>query len=123
MCDLFLSPEFKPLDKHRWLPQAFAPMFLDIHRPIIQRQEFGEDKDIDVLFTGTYLPQCTFRTEVLKAVDEKFKLHVCSVTQNEWNEQGLKDVNPPVPKIFYVKFQPYFWFDKVNKVLVSGGND
>lgn len=31
-----------------------------------------------------------------------------------------KDVDPPGQKVFTGKFQPYFWFDKVNRVLISG---
>jgi hypothetical protein len=34
-----------------------------------------------------------------------------------------KDVSPPGQKVFDGKFHPYFWFDKVNSVLTSGGPD
>jgi len=30
------------------------------------------------------------------------------------------DVDPPGQKVFNGKFHPYFWFDKVNSVLISG---
>ena len=95
-CDLYLSAQFEDNPKHRWLPQAFAPMFLDEDLPVKQRQEFGEDKEYDVIFTGTYIPQGMFRAEVLKAVDKKYNLSVFSVTQNEWRAQGLKNVYGPV---------------------------
>jgi glycosyltransferase involved in cell wall biosynthesis len=87
-CDLYLSPLMdSKYPNHQWLPQAFAPMFLD---------KVNVFKEYDVVFTGTYLPQGKFRTEVLKAVDEKFNLHIFSVTQEEWKTQGLKNVHPPV---------------------------
>jgi hypothetical protein len=87
-CDLYLSPLMdSKYPNHQWLPQAFAPMFLD---------KLNVFKEYDVVFTGTYLPQGEFRTEVLKAVDKKFDLHVFSVTQEEWRAQGLKNVHPPI---------------------------
>jgi len=68
----------------RWLSQDFAPEFLLPHHTGY--------KDIDVLFTGSYLPWATERNETLKAVDEKFNLVIHSV--NEW--PGYKDVRPPI---------------------------
>jgi len=92
--DLFLSPEMGHMEQYiqrgvnfRWLPQGFAPMFLD---------KMNVFKEYDVVFTGTYLPQCQFRTDVLKAVSEQYNLDVFSVTQNEWKAQGLQRVNGPV---------------------------
>lgn len=68
----------------QYLSQDFAPNFLTIG-PDIKR-------DIDVLFTGSYLSWATERNTTLKAIDEKFNLVIHSV--NEW--PGFKDVRPPI---------------------------
>ncbi len=68
----------------RWLSQDFAPSFLDRASKV--------EKDIDVLFTGSYLPWATERNETLKAVDENFNLVIHSV--NSWD--GFKDVRGPI---------------------------
>ena len=52
----------------------------------------GLEMDIDVLFTGSYLPWATERNETLKAVDEKYNLVIHSV--NDW--PGFKNVRPPM---------------------------
>ena len=72
-----------------WLPQDFSPMFLN-------RYEHKPERDIDVLFTGSYLPWATERIETLKAVDEKFDLHIYSVTPDQWIAEGFKNVHGPV---------------------------
>lgn len=73
----------------QWLPQDFAPSFLD-------RYPNKVEKDIDVLFTGSYLPWAGERNDTLKAVDEKFNLVIHSVTPDAWKEQGFKNVYGPV---------------------------
>ena len=85
--DLYLSKRIadSKYPNWQWLSQDFAPKFLDRHPG-------GVEKDIDVLFTGSYLPWATERNETLKAVDEKFNLVIHSV--NEW--PGFKDVHPPI---------------------------
>lgn len=87
--DLYLSKRIadyhKWPGKWRWLSQDFAPTFLD-------KIPGGGARDIDVLFTGSYLPWATERNETLKAVDEKFNLVIHSV--NAW--EGFKDVRPPI---------------------------
>jgi hypothetical protein len=95
--DLFLSPEMEHAHEYKeakanfqWLPQGFAPMFLDrIDDPTIIKEH-------EIVFTGTYLPTGGFRTDVLKKVDSEYHLDVFSITQNEWKAQGLKNVHPPV---------------------------
>lgn len=85
--DLYLSKRIadSQYPNWRWLSQDFAPKFLGKH-PI------PLDKDLDVLFTGSYLPWATQRNETLKAVDDNFNLVIHSV--NEW--PGFKDVRPPI---------------------------
>lgn len=85
--DLYLSKRIadSKYPNWQWLSQDFAPKFLDRTDKVI-------DKDIDVLFTGSYLPWATERNETLKAVDDKFNLVIHSV--NAW--EGFKDVRPPI---------------------------
>lgn len=92
--DFFVSKEmdnrefYKSIGANfKWLPQDFAPEFLDAEE---------HEKEYDVVFTGSYLPHAPFRTEVLKAIDEKYDLHVFSVTPDQWKEQGLKNVHGPI---------------------------
>lgn len=87
--DLYLSKRIadNKYPNWRWLAQDFAPEFLD-RAPIVPNHA----KDIEVLFTGSYLPWATERNETLRAVDEKFSLVIHSV--NDW--PGFKDVRPPI---------------------------
>lgn len=85
--DLYLSKRIadSKYPNWQWLSQDFAPSFLD-------KYPLPVEKDIDVLFTGSYLDWATERNATLKAVDEKFNLVIHSV--NEW--AGFKDVRPPI---------------------------
>lgn len=73
--DLYLSKRIadSKYPNWQWLSQDFAPSFL---------AKAEADKDIDVLFTGSYLPWATERNETIRAVNEKFNLVVHSV--NDW---------------------------------------
>lgn len=84
--DLYLSKRIadSKYSNWQWLAQDFAPAFLG-KAPTV-------DKDIDVLFTGSYLPWATERNETLKAVDKKFNLVIHSV--NEW--PGFKNQRGPI---------------------------
>lgn len=92
--DLYLSKRIADsiYPNWQWLAQDFAPPFLDkVH---YVDQAFEEiPKDIDVLFTGSYLPWATERNETLLAVQEKFNLEIHSV--NAWPEE-YKNVQGPV---------------------------
>lgn len=87
--DLYLSKRIADSKYSNWqfLSQDFAPSFLSRHTYADEIE-----KDIDVLFTGSYLPWATERNETLKAVDEKFNLVIHSV--NEW--PGFKDQRGPI---------------------------
>lgn len=88
--DLYLSKRVAD-SKHpnwHWLPQDFAPEFLE--------SMLGATKDIDVLFTGSYLDWAIERIETLKAIDEKFSLHIYGVTPDQWKAAGFKNVHGPV---------------------------
>lgn len=94
--DIFLSPEYEHKEFYKslgcnfyWFPQAFAPEFLDKYpQPV--------NKEYDVVFTGSYTPFGKLRTDILKAVDQKFDLHIFGVTGHQWQEQGLKNIHPAV---------------------------
>lgn len=88
--DLYLSKRFadSKYSNWQWLSQDFAPTLLD--------KTPGNEKDIDVLFTGSYLPWATERYEILKAIDENFNLTVYSFTPDDWRDRGFKNVNGPV---------------------------
>lgn len=88
--DLYLSKRItdSKYSNWQWLSQDFAPSFLNKAPEV--------EKDIDVLFTGSYLPWADERNETLKAVDEKFNLHIYSVNPAEWISRGFKHVNGPV---------------------------
>lgn len=132
--DLFLSKEsankafYEALGaKFRWLPQDFAPEFLNRNMLV--------DEEYDVIFTGSYLPWSPERTEYLKAVDAKFKLHIFSVTPDEWKAQGFKRVHEPVmdeglnelcqqAKINLSidwKLSPGYWSDRNAQIMACGG--
>jgi hypothetical protein len=87
--DLYLSKRIADsrYPNWQWLSQDFAPKFLDSKFNIN-----NYERDIDVLFTGSYLPWATERNETLKAIDEKFNLVIHSV--NAW--EGFKDIRPPI---------------------------
>lgn len=94
--DLYLSKRIadSKYPNWQWFRQDFAPDFLNKDLSFEQREHFGiEEKDIDVLFTGSYLPWATERNETLKAVNEKFNLVIHSV--NSWPKE-FKDVRPPI---------------------------
>lgn len=89
--DLYLSKRFadSKYANWRWLAQDFAPKFLD-------KTPENVEKDIDVLFTGSYLPWATERNDTIKAVGEKFNLVIHSV--NDWpqgNEGPVMDEELP----------------------------
>ena len=97
--DLYLSKRIADsrYPNWRWLSQDFAPQFLDKWEEPISVEKYEQlplPKDIDVLFTGSYLDWATERNETLKAIDEKFNLVIHSV--NEWPKEWNLDVRPPV---------------------------
>lgn len=127
--DLYLS---KPLSDSKypnwqWLSQDFAPSFLD--------QNIMEDKEFDVLFTGSYLPWATERIETLRAVDKMFNLTIHSVTPHEWEREGFKDVRGPVmdeglPELYSRAkinisidhtITPGYWSDRNAQIMACGG--
>lgn len=82
--DLYLSKRIadSKYPNWQWLAQDFAPAFLDKPPEIKEQGVYLSEKDIDVLFTGSYLDWATERNDTIKAVNEKFNLVVHSV--NDW---------------------------------------
>lgn len=121
--DLYLSKRIadSKYPNWQWLSQDFAPDFLIPHRT---------EMDIDVLFTGSYLPWATERNETLKAIDEKFNLIIHSV--NDW--PGFKDVRPPImdgglPELYARAkvilsidhtLEAGYWSDRNAQIIVCG---
>ena len=96
--DLYLSKRIadSKYKNWQWLSQDFAPEFLkpsntDYTIDDTDRMVYKE-KDIDVLFTGSYLPWATERNATLKTVDENFNLVIHSV--NAWD--GYHNVRPAI---------------------------
>lgn len=124
--DLYLSKRIadSKYPNWQWLSQDFAPKFLDKH-PI------DVEKDIDVLFTGSYLPWATERNATLKSVDNNFNLVIHSV--NAWD--GFKDVRPPImddglPELYARAkiilsidhtLEAGYWSDRNAQIMCCGG--
>lgn len=130
-CDMYLSKPLRDRDKHhkwRWLSQDFAPNFLD-------RSE--SEKDIEVLFTGSWVPweSGQERVKVLKDLDANFDLHIYGVTPDQWRAEGFKNVHGPVmdhglpglisrAKINFSMdhvISPGYWSDRNAQIMSCGG--
>lgn len=124
-CDLYLSKRIadSKYPNWQWFSQDFAPIFLHKIPPV--------KKDIDVLFTGSYLPWATERNETLKYIDERFNLVIHSV--NSWD--GFKDVRPPImdhglPELYARAkiiisidhtIEAGYWSDRNAQIIACGG--
>jgi len=132
--DLFLSKEIGNKSKYEnagakfhWLSQDFAPDFLG---------RIDREEKYDVVFTGSYIERATDRTEILKAIDKEFDLHIFSVTQEQWTKAGLKNSHPSimddglselyaeskvVVSIDWVTKCSGYWSDRNAQIMVCGG--
>lgn len=137
IADLYLSKRIadSKYSNWQWLSQDFAPKFLDRYQEPIDYALYEQGprikKDIDVLFTGSYLPWATERNETLKAVDEKFNLVIHSV--NSW--EGFKDVRPGImdeglPELYARArviisidhtIEAGYWSDRNAQIMACGG--
>lgn len=130
--DLYLSKPFSDSfhNNWRWCAQDFAPQFLD-KAPTVEQ-------DIDVLFTGSWVPweSGKERVEVLRAIEAAgFNLQINSVTADKWREEGFKNVHGPVmddqlpPLIARAKinfsmdhvYAPGYWSDRNAQIMACGG--
>lgn len=131
--DLYLSKRIADsvFSNWHWLSQDFFPELLrdaDIYPSYIYQ-------DIDVLFTGTYLPWATERNETLKAIDDLFNLQIHSVNPEAWIEAGFKNVGGPIldgdlPRLIRRAkinisidhtIEAGYWSDRTAQIQVCGG--
>jgi hypothetical protein len=128
--DLYLSKRIADAKypNWQWLPQDFAPEFLDKYDAPVK-------KDIDVLFTGSFLDWATERNTLLKAVDKQFNLTIHSVTPDRWRELGFKNVNGPamdnaLPELIARAkinlsidhtIERGYWSDRPAQIMACGG--
>lgn len=128
--DLYLSKRItdSKYPNWQWLSQDFAPKFLDKYPETVE-------KDIDILFTGSYLPWADERNATLKAIDDNFNLVIHSVTPDQWKEQGFKNVNGPIMdeglSALYARakinlsidhtLEAGYWSDRNAQIMACGG--
>lgn len=128
--DLYLSKRLadSKYSNWQWLSQDFAPEFLDKYTDPIKQ-------DIDVLFTGSYLPWAKERNRVLRAIDSRFNLEIHSITPNDWKALGFKNVQGPVmdydlPKLVARAkinisidhtIEAGYWSDRPGQIMACGG--
>lgn len=120
--DLYLSKRIadSKYPNWQWLSQDFAPQFLDKGPEV--------EKDIDVLFTGSYLPWATERNEIVKAVGEKYNLVIHSV--NEWPQGNEGPVMDDALPALYARarvvlsvdhtFEVGYWSDRNAQAMACG---
>lgn len=142
MADLYLSKPFSDSfhKNWRWCSQDFAPSFLDKWEEPISVEKYEQpplEKDIDVLFTGSWVPweSGQDRVKMLKAVEQNFNLQINSVTPEKWREEGFKNVEGPVmddalpgliarAKINFSMdhvYAPGYWSDRNAQIMSCGG--
>jgi hypothetical protein len=130
--DYFLSSEMEHREFYKdlganfvWFPQSFAPDFLE---PVA-----GVQEEFDVVFTGSLNRENKRRLDVLKAVDEKFDLHIFTTTPGEFHD--FKNVHPAVvdhglPELIakgriHLSVDSYHvmgsWSDRNAQIMACGG--
>lgn len=122
--DLYLSKRIadSKYPRWQWLSQDFSPQFLEPYPHSVK-------KDIDVLFTGSYLDWATERNETIKAVNQTFQLVVHSV--NDWPflerrppvmDQGLPELYARAKVILSIDhtLEAGYWSDRNAQILSCG---
>lgn len=128
--DLYLSKRIadSKYENWQWLSQDFAPDFLHKVKPI-------RNQEIDVMFTGTYLPWATERIETLKAIDEKYNLVIHTIDPTGWRNEGFKNVERPImdeelmqlyatAKVHIAidhTIEAGYWSDRIAQIMCCGG--
>lgn len=123
--DLYLSKRIadSKYPNWQWLSQDFAPNFL---KPPIQG---NLRHDIDVLFTGSYLPWATERNDFIESVNKEFDLTVHSV--NDWPflerrppimDEGLQELYSSARVIlsFDHTLERGYWSDRNAQIMACG---
>lgn len=127
--DLYLSKRIADSKYPNWQywSQDFSPKFLD-------KYEQTTNKDIDILFTGSYLPWATERNETIQAVSEwasknEYSFVIHSV--NQWpqgNEgpimdEGLPELYARAKVVLSIDhtLEAGYWSDRNAQVMACGG--
>lgn len=121
--DLYLSKRIAD-DKYRnwqWFSQDFAPQFLTKAPDVA--------KDIDVLFTGSYLPWATERNEIIEAVGNRFNLVIHSTNQWPQGNEGpvMDDALPGLIARAKINIsidhtiEAGYWSDRNAQIMCCGG--
>ena len=120
--DLYLSKRIadSKYPNWQWLSQDFAPAFLE-NAPEVE-------KDIDVLFTGSYLPWATERNETIEAVGKEFSLVIHSV--NQWPQGNEGPVMDDALPALYARakvilsidhtIEAGYWSDRNAQIMACG---
>lgn len=139
--DLYLSKRIadSKYPNWQWLSQDFAPSFLKRTVAHGHRVEYSGnprvEREIDVLFTGSYLPWATERIETLRAVDKKFNLVIHSFTPDQWKAEGFENVHGPImddqlPTLYEESkinlsidhtIEAGYWSDRNAQIMACGG--
>lgn len=130
VADLYLSKRVadSKYPNWQWFSQDFAPDFLARHHKDVE-------KDIDVLFTGSYLPWATERNNTLRAVDMLFNLEIHSANPDQWKAEGFKNVHGPsmdteLPELYARArvnlsidhmIEAGYWSDRNAQIMACGG--
>lgn len=134
--DLYLSKRIadSKYPNWQWLSQDFAPKFLDKWEEPISIGNYENPiqikKDIDVLFTGSYLPWANERNETIKAVNKSFNLVVHSV--NDWPflerrppimDEGLPELYARAKVVLSIDhtIEAGYWSDRPAQIMACGG--
>ena len=95
-CDLWLGEELERVDRFK---QQSIPFYYFPNHAVPQKYFYKVDKPkiYDAVFTGTpydeqYDPD---KFELLKAIQEKFDLHIFGNDGHGWINRGFKNVHPP----------------------------
>jgi len=137
-CDLWLGEELGRRERFlaKGIPFYYFPNHV-VNSKYFHKIEMGEQfKEYDVLFTGTpYADDKNSKFEILRAVQEKFSLHVYGNNPNGWRNQGMKNVYGPafddklseviskskiVLSISNTRLEGY-WSIRASQVLLCGG--
>lgn len=120
--DLYLSKRLadSKYPNWQWCSQDFAPSFLT-KAPEIQQ-------DIDILFTGSYLPWATERNEIMDLVASEYKLVIHSV--NEWPQGNEGPVMDDALPELYARakivlsvdhtYEAGYWSDRNSQAIACG---
>lgn len=122
--DLYLSKRIvdSKYSNWQWLSQDFAPPFLG-------RFEEKPERDIDVLFTGSYLPWATERNTFLEEVSKEFSLVVHSVNDWPFLERRLPIMDEGLPELysrarvilsFDHTLEAGYWSDRNAQIMACG---